>query len=170
MTLDFAKRTCLTAKSRDEAIKCISDSLHEAQYYHRRRSSRSKPPRVITVFAQIEPIGGGDALAGLLPPENAIIEDVARHVGVQPEALARWRDQAAAGAGEQVTWAAAARFDAVLVTTAVDEAAKSTWCRTNGLHVQELVDWRKAATEALRDPRRLPARPSPSRGGTNAAF
>jgi len=92
-------------------------------------------------------------LARLQPPENASIEDVARHIGVQPETLARWRDEAVAGVGEPVTWTAAARLDAVLVTAAMDEAAKSAWCRTNGVHLHELVEWRKAALEALGDPK-----------------
>ena len=96
-------------------------------------------------------------MARLQPPERASIEDVARHIGVQPETLERWRDEAAAGVGEPVTWTAAARLDAVLVTAAMDEAAKSAWCRSNGVHLHELVEWRKAALEALGDAKPTPA-------------
>jgi transposase len=97
------------------------------------------------------------ALARLLPPENASIEMVAANIGVQPETLARWRDEAAAGKGEQVGWTAAARLDAVLVTAAMDEIAKSAWCRANAVHAHELEQWRKAALDALGEPK--PAKP-----------
>lgn len=106
-------------------------------------------------------------MARLLPPENASIEVVARHVGVQPETLERWRDETASGAGEPVSWTAAARLDAVLMTAAMDEAAKSAWCRSNGVHVHELAEWRKAALVALGDPKATPGvtgrPPSPSK-------
>lgn len=96
----------------------------------------------------------------LQPPENASIEDVARHIGVQPETLERWREESAAGVSEPLTWTAAARLDAVLVTAAMDEAAKSAWCRTNGVHLHELLEWRKAALQALGDPKPKPEAPA----------
>jgi hypothetical protein len=77
---------------------------------------------------------------------------VARHIGVQPETLERWR-QEAAGGGEQGEWTATARLDAVLVTAAMDEAAKSAWCRSNGIHLHDLVAWRQSAIEALGAPK-----------------
>jgi len=89
------------------------------------------------------------AVARLLPPENAPLEDVARHVGVQPETLARWREEESAGGGDLSS--AAARLDAVLITTAMDEAAKSAWCRANGIHLQDLAAWRQSAINALGD-------------------
>jgi hypothetical protein len=89
----------------------------------------------------------------LQPPENASIEAVAVSIGVQPETLARWQEEAAAGKGEEVSWTAAARLDAVLATAAMDEAAKSAWCRTNGVHLHELDTWRKAALDALGEPK-----------------
>ena len=98
----------------------------------------------------------------LQPPESASVEDVARHIGVQPETLERWREEAATGVGEQVTWTAAARLDAVLMTAAMDEAAKSAWCRTNGVHLHDLVEWRKAALQALGDPKPAAAVRPPS--------
>ena len=47
---------------------------------------------------------------------------------------------------------AAARFEAVLVTAAMDEAGKSAWCRERGVYPQELEQWRQAATQALAEP------------------
>jgi transposase-like protein len=49
-------------------------------------------------------------------------------------------------------WTAAARFEAVLATAAMDEASKSAWCRENGVFPQELEQWRQAATQALAEP------------------
>lgn len=88
-------------------------------------------------------------MARLLPPENALLEDVARHVGVQAETLERWRQEATAGGGD--LGLATARLDAVLITAAMDEAAKSAWCRLNGIHLHDLVAWRQSAIDALGD-------------------
>lgn len=38
------------------------------------------------------------------------------------------------------------------MTASMDEASKSAWCRENGVYLQELEQWRTAATEALADP------------------
>lgn len=89
------------------------------------------------------------AVARLLPPENARLEDVARHVGVQVETLERWRDELAAGGGD--LGKATARLDAVLITATMDEATKSAWCRSNGIHLQDLIAWRQSAIDALGD-------------------
>jgi transposase len=89
------------------------------------------------------------AVARLLPPENASLEEVARHVGVQVETLERWRQEQTAGGGD--LGLATARLDAVLVTASMDEAAKSAWCRLNGIHPQDLVAWRQSAIDALGD-------------------
>ncbi len=88
-------------------------------------------------------------MARLLPPENASLEDVARHVGVQVETLQRWRQEATAGGGD--LGLATARLDAVLITAAMDEAAKSAWCRLNGIHLHDLIAWRQSAIDALGD-------------------
>ena len=102
------------------------------------------------------------ALARLQPPESAAIDVVARHIGVQPETLQRWQEEASSGAGEPVSWTASARLDAVLMTAAMDEAAKSAWCRANGVHLQELTEWRKTALEALGEPKPAAAAAKPA--------
>lgn len=78
------------------------------------------------------------AVARLLPPESASLESVARDLSISAPTLERWR--------------AAARFEAVLVTAAMDEAGKSAWCRERGVYPQELEQWRQAATQALAEP------------------
>ena len=44
---------------------------------------------------------------------------------------------------------AAARFDAMLTTEAMDEAGKNAWRRPNGVYTQELATWRGNAMLAL---------------------
>jgi transposase len=52
-----------------------------------------------------------------------------------------------------------ARFDAVLTTAAMDEAARSAWCRANGVYPHELACWRQSATQALAEPEEARASP-----------
>jgi transposase len=48
----------------------------------------------------------------------------------------------------------------VLTTAAMDEAAKSAWCRANGVYLQDLTAWRQSATQALANPEELRASPN----------
>jgi transposase len=74
---------------------------------------------------------------------------VANEIGVGTSTMERWRSDALAQPRGERVWTAAARFDAVLTTTAMDEASKSAWCRTNGVYPQELATWRDNAMSAL---------------------
>ena len=99
------------------------------------------------------------AVARLLPPESAALEGVAHEIGVGVGTLERWRSDALSRPARERAWTAAARFDAVLTTAAMDEAAKSAWCCTNGVYPQELAAWRQNATEALAEPEEARASP-----------
>ena len=92
------------------------------------------------------------AVARLLPPESASLESVARDLSISAPTLERWRADALARPARERAWTAAARFEAVLVTAAMDEAGKSAWCRERGVYPQELEQWRQAATQALAEP------------------
>jgi transposase-like protein len=75
-------------------------------------------------------------VARLLPPESAAIDVVSREVGVSVGTLERWRAQALAAPGALTSsqrWTPAARLEAVITTATMDEAARSTWCREQGL-------------------------------------
>jgi transposase len=74
--------------------------------------------------------------------------------------LERWRSEALSKPARERAWTAAARFDAVLTTAAMDEAAKSAWCRANGVYLQDLTAWRQSATQALANPEELRASPN----------
>lgn len=103
------------------------------------------------------------AVARLLPPENATLDDVAREYGVGIATLERWRSAALAEPTRERAWSAAARLDAVVTTAAMDETSRSAWCRAHGVYLQELAAWRVAATEALAEPEEARASPQQTR-------
>ena len=95
-------------------------------------------------------------VARLLPPESAAIDVVSREVGVSVGTLERWRAQALAAPGELASnqrWTPAARLEAVITTAAMDEAARSAWCREQGLYPAELEAWKRDAIAGLGEPR-----------------
>ena len=66
------------------------------------------------------------------------MEMVARELSISTATLERWRADALSKPARERAWTAPARFEAVLVTAAMDEASKSAWCRENGVYPQEL--------------------------------
>lgn len=60
-------------------------------------------------------------------------------------------------------WTARARLEAVITTAAMDEAAKSAWCRKHGVYPAELDKWRSSATAALAEPEEARASPQATR-------
>ena len=95
------------------------------------------------------------AVARLLPPESASVDVVSREIGVSVATLERWRSDALSMPGRAPAWTAAARLEAVLTTAAMDEAARSAWCREHGVYPQDLENWKVAATQALASPGEL---------------
>lgn len=98
-------------------------------------------------------------MARLLPPESAAVEAVAREIGVSVDTLERWRSEAMATPARERTWTAAARLEAVIATAAMDDAARSAWCREHGVYPQQLQQWRDSATQALSQPHEQAATP-----------
>jgi len=95
-------------------------------------------------------------VARLLPPEGAALDVVSRETGVSVATLERWRAQVLAAsdrmAGGQ-RWTPAARLEAVITTAAMDEAARSAWCREQGLFSADLEAWKRDAIAGLGEPR-----------------
>lgn len=91
-------------------------------------------------------------MARLLPPESAAAQAVAREIGVSVDTLERWRSEAMAKPARERAWTAAARLEAVIATAAMDEAARSAWCREHGVYPQQLQQWRDSAIQALAQP------------------
>ena len=108
-------------------------------------------------------------MARLLPPESATIDVVSREVGVSVGTLERWRAQALAAPGELTSsqrWTPAVRLEAVITTAAMDEAARSAWCREQGLYPAELEAWKRDAIAGWGSHgRRAPSRPGRTGGG-----
>jgi hypothetical protein len=95
----------------------------------------------------------------LLPPESAPLEVVSREIGVGMDTLERWRGESLSRPARERAWTAAARLEAVISTAAMDEAAKSAWCREHGVYPQQLQQWRGSATQALAEPEEARASP-----------
>jgi transposase len=98
-------------------------------------------------------------VARLLPPQSAPLEVVSREIGVGIDTLERWRSQSLSQPARERAWTAAARLEAVIVTAAMDEAAKSAWCREHGVYPHQLQQWRASATQALAEPEEARASP-----------
>ena len=97
------------------------------------------------------------AVARLLPPESASVDVVSREMGVSIGTLERWREDAQSRPARGRVWTAGARLEAVITTAAMNEAAKSAWCREQGAYPAELDKWRLSCTTALADPQDAPA-------------
>jgi transposase-like protein len=95
----------------------------------------------------------------LLPPESAPLEVVSREIGVGVNTLERWRADSLSRPARERAWSAAARLEAVITTAPMDEAARSAWCREQGVFPQQLQQWRQNATQALAAPEEARASP-----------
>lgn len=89
------------------------------------------------------------AVARLMPPESASVQQVSQELGVSVATLERWRANALSAPGGDRIWTAAARLQAVIATAAMDEAQRSAWCRENGVYPTELQRWKDSAVAAL---------------------
>ena len=95
-------------------------------------------------------------VARLLPPESLSLEVVSQKVGISVATLERWRAAALAGSdgnGSPRPWSPAARLEAVITTAAMDEAARSAWCREHSLFPVDLDRWKQGALGGLGEPR-----------------
>lgn len=94
-------------------------------------------------------------VARLLPPESAPVEEVSNKVGISVTTLERWRAASLArpDAERSREWSPAARLEAVIATAAMNEAARSAWCREHGVYPTELETWKQDAIGGLGEPR-----------------
>jgi transposase len=103
------------------------------------------------------------AVARLLPPESAALEMVSREMGIGVGTLERWREAAQSRPTRGRSWTAGARLEAVITTAAMNESAKSGWCREHGVYPTELDKWRASCTTALAAPEDARASPQVTR-------
>ena len=102
-------------------------------------------------------------VARLLPPESAHVGAVAKEIGVSMQTLERWRKDVQSRPARGRAWTAGGRLEAVITAAAMDETAKSAWCRENGVYPTELENWRTSATAALAEPEEARATPQATR-------
>jgi transposase len=94
-------------------------------------------------------------VARLLPPESSPVEAVSQTVGISVGTLERWRAEVLAQPpGDGVRhWTPAARLEAVIATAAMNQSARSAWCREHGVYPTELETWKQDAIGGLGEPR-----------------
>jgi hypothetical protein len=96
------------------------------------------------------------------------VEVVAQAVGIRAGTLRRWREEVQSRpARGRKGWTAATRFEAVIVTEALDETGKNAWCREHGVYPSDLDKWRASATTALADPEEVRATPQATQQDRN---
>jgi transposase len=94
-------------------------------------------------------------IARLLPPESSPVDAVSQSVGISVTTLERWRAEVLANPerNEVRQWTPAARLEAVITTAAMNQAARSAWCREHGVYPTELETWKQDAIGGLGEPR-----------------
>lgn len=96
-------------------------------------------------------------LRRLLPPESVPVAQLAREVGVSEQTLYNWRKKLKEN-GSQVSqsdhaiatesWSSADKFAVVLETAALNEVELAEFCRSRGLLVEQLAQWKAACLSA----------------------
>ena len=96
-------------------------------------------------------------VARLLPPESSPVDAVSQTVGISVGTLERWRAEVLANpAGDEARhWTPAARLEAVIARPAMNEAARSAWCREHGVYPTELETRKQDAIGSLGEPRKM---------------
>ncbi len=90
-----------------------------------------------------------------MPPENRTVAELAKENGIAEQTLYTWRRNLKSqgvpvpGNGKNaVGWSSADKFGVVLETARMNEAELAEYCRTKGLFVEQVADWREARQQA----------------------
>ena len=94
-------------------------------------------------------------IAQMMPPQNKAISQLVRETGVGEATLHKWRKGArkngfAAPADGQTAerWSTQDKFLIVVETAAMNEAELADYCRSHGLFVEQVQEWRDACMQA----------------------
>ena len=94
-------------------------------------------------------------LKKMMPPYNRSIAALAREEGISEGTLYIWRRQARerglllpSSDSSPEGWSAQDKFNAVVETAGMNEAALSEYCRQKGLYPEQLAQWRRACESA----------------------
>jgi transposase-like protein len=94
-------------------------------------------------------------LRRMMPPENRSVPELAKESGIAEQTLYTWRRNLKSqgvpvpGNGKNaVEWSSADKFGVVLETARMNEAELAEYCRSKGLFVEQVADWREACQQA----------------------
>jgi len=94
-----------------------------------------------------------------MPPMNKLVSALARENGISEQTLYTWRRNLKSqgvpvpGNGKNAEeWSSEDKFGVVLETAHLNEAQLAEYCRSKGLFVEQIGEWRKACREANAHP------------------
>lgn len=94
-------------------------------------------------------------LRRMMPPENRSVPELAKENGIAEQTLYTWRRNlksqgvSVPGNGKNADeWSSADKFGVVLETARMNEAELAEYCRSKGLFVEQVADWREACQQA----------------------
>ena len=94
-------------------------------------------------------------LRRMMPPENRLVSVLARENGISEQTLYTWRRNLQSqgvpvpGNGKNAEeWSSQDKFGVVLETARLNEAELAEYCRSKGLFVEQVAQWRQACQEA----------------------
>ena len=98
-------------------------------------------------------------LRQMMPPMNKLVSALARENGISEQTLYTWRRNLKSqgvpvpGNGKNAEeWSSEDKFGVVLETAHLNEAQLAEYCRSKGLFVEQIAEWRKACQEANAHP------------------
>ncbi len=90
-----------------------------------------------------------------MPPENKLVSELARENCISEQTLYTWRRNLKSqgvpvpGNGKNAEeWSSSDKFGVVLETARMNEAELAEYCRSKGLFVEQVADWREACQQA----------------------
>ena len=101
-------------------------------------------------------------LRRMMPPENKPVSALAKENGISEQTLYTWRRNLKSqgvpvpGNGKNaVEWSSADKFGVVLETARLNEAELAQYCRSKGLFVEQVAEWRDLCLQANATPGEL---------------
>lgn len=95
-------------------------------------------------------------IARLLPPNNAIITEVAKETGIPKDTLYTWRlkyrgmqSSTAIQSGPRRNYNAEEKLAVVIETASLNEVELGEYCRRKGLYPVQITGWRTAIVQGL---------------------
>jgi transposase-like protein len=90
----------------------------------------------------------------MLPPESIPVAELSNETGISKAALHAWKTKAAAGGNVISTskhsekYSSKEKFLIVLESYSMNESALAAYCRTKGLYVEQIKQWRDICASA----------------------